>query len=151
MLDPSSNLPIVILHDEKDDRYLPIWIGLFEAQAIAMSMEGIEAPRPMTHDLFHNSLTELGARVVRVVISDLQDSTFFAQIVVETGSREQILDARPSDAIALALRAEAAVLVSAEVLEKALTGPVMEKIGSEEEVRKWLEEADPEEFGKYKM
>jgi len=151
MLDPSSNLPIVILHDPESDRYLPIWIGLFEAQAIAMKLEGIEATRPMTHDLFHQSLTDLGARIKRVVISDLRESTFHAEIQIEQDGASQTLDARPSDAIAMALRAEAVVFVNPSVLEKALEGPVLEKLGSEEEIRKWLEEAEPEEFGKYKM
>ncbi|MDH3254441.1 MAG: bifunctional nuclease family protein [Acidobacteriota bacterium] len=151
MLDPSSNLPIVVLHDPASDRYLPIWIGLFEAQAIAMSLEGIEAPRPMTHDLFHRSLTDLGARILHVVVSDLQDSTFHAQIHLERDGKVQVLDARPSDAIALALRAEASVLVNPDVLDKALAGDMFKQLGSEEEIRKWLEDASPEDFGKYKM
>jgi len=151
MLDPSSNLPIVILHDDEKDRYLPIWIGLFEAQAIAMVLEEVEAARPMTHDLLFDALSLLEVRIVRVVITDLQESTFHAQIVLETAGKERFLDARPSDSIALALRAGAGILVSSGVMEKALSGEQVEQFGTEDEVRKWLEDADPEAFGKYKM
>lgn len=152
VLDPTTNLPIVILHDEAGDRYLPIWIGLFEAQAIATSMEGIDPPRPMTHDLFHTALADFGARVTRIVIRDLQESTFYATVTIESaGDSSRTLDSRPSDAIALAVRSGADVHVAEAVFEKALTGTLHEKIGGEDQIRKWLEDADPEEFGKYKM
>lgn len=152
MLDPSSNLPIVILHDEESDRYLPIWIGLFEAQAIAMALEHLEPPRPMTHDLLMSIVSVVEARVRRIVISDLLESTFHAEIhLVDSDGRPTELDARPSDAIALALRAGAEILVSSEVMENALSGAQVEELGSEDEIRKWLEEAGPEDFGKYEM
>jgi bifunctional DNase/RNase len=105
----------------------------------------------MTHDLLFQSFSEMGANIVQVVISDLRESTFYAEIMIESSSGRHTIDARPSDAIALALRAEAAVLVNPEFLDTALKGPLLEKIGSEEEIRKWLETAEPEEFGKYKM
>jgi bifunctional DNase/RNase len=153
MLDPSSNLPIVVLKDPVSERFLPIWIGVFEAQAIALKLEGIVSPRPMTHDLLHQSLDQLRTRVARVVISDLRENTFFAEIHLRTENEEGrvIIDARPSDAIALALRAEAPVFVAPTVLDKAQSGPLSETLGDEDRLRKWLEEADPESFGKYEM
>lgn len=151
MVDPSSNLPIVLLHDPATERYLPIWIGLFEAQAIAMRLEGIETPRPMTHDLLYRSLHDLGAKVRHVIVCDLRDSTFLAEIHLEVGGQAKILDARPSDAIALALRADAPLFVAPEVLENALTAPPSDSVEDRDELRKWLEDADPEVFGKYKM
>lgn len=152
MLDPSSNLPIVILHDQQSDRFLPIWIGLFEAQAIAMALEQLAPPRPMTHDLLMSIVSGVEARVRRIVISELLESTFHAEIhLVDRDGRRSQLDARPSDAIALALRAGAEILVTSEVMESALSGEQVEKLGSEDEIRKWLEEAGPEDFGKYEM
>ena len=103
MLDPVSNSPIVVLKDEQDKFFLPIWVGIFEANAIALQLENISTPRPMTHDLLRNMIGELDAQVTRVVINDLRDSTFFAQIRLITGGKTLEVDARPSDAIALAL------------------------------------------------
>lgn len=104
MMDPSSSVPIVILRSEEHSRILPIWIGIFEANAIALKLEGIEPPRPMTHDLLVNLLGGINCRITRVAIHDLVDNTFFAQIFIQLDSEELIIDSRPSDAIALALR-----------------------------------------------
>ena len=104
MLDPSSNVPIVILRDIQSQLFLPIWIGVFEANAIALRIEGIEPPRPMTHDLLRSVVDQLGGTVEKIVISDLRESTFFAMIHVKNDGRSVAIDARPSDAIALALR-----------------------------------------------
>lgn len=151
MLDPSSNVPIVILRDEESDVFLPIWIGIFEANAIALRIEGVEAPRPMTHDLLLSSVRTLGAAIERIVISDLQESTFFAVIHLDRGGTKMTLDSRPSDAIALALRAEAPIFVLRKVLEKARAVEIDEGATEDEKIRKMLEELGPEDLGKYTM
>ena len=150
MLDPVSNSPIVVLKDEEDKFFLPIWVGIFEANAIALQLENVSTPRPMTHDLLRNMIAELDGQVTRIVINDLRDSTFFAQIRVTSGQRTLELDARPSDAIALALRTEAPIFVAQSVLEQAQTiSPDVE--GSEDKVKKLFEQLDAEDLGKYKM
>ena len=150
MLDPVSNSPIVVLKDDTEKFFLPIWVGIFEANAIALQLENVSTPRPMTHDLLRNMISELDARVTRVVINDLRDSTFFAQIRVIIGDRTLELDARPSDAIALALRVEAPIYVAQSVLDQAQTiSPDGED--QDEKVKKWFEQLDGEDLGKYKM
>lgn len=150
MLDPVSNSPIVVLKDEEEKFFLPIWVGIFEANAIALQLENIATPRPMTHDLLRNTISELHARVTRVVINDLRDSTFFAQIRVIAGDRTLELDARPSDAIALALRTEAPIFVEQAVLDQAQT--ISPEGGeSDEKMKKWFDELGPDDLGKYKM
>ena len=150
MLDPVSNSPIVVLKDDEEKFFLPIWVGIFEANAIALQLENVTTPRPMTHDLLKNMIAELDARVTRVVINDLRDSTFFAQIRVITGERTLELDARPSDAIALALRADAPIYVAQSVLEQAQTiSP--DSDDQDEKMKKWFEQLDTEDLGKYKM
>ena len=150
MLDPVSNSPIVVLKDDAEKFFLPIWVGIFEANAIALQLENVSTPRPMTHDLLRNMIAELDARVTRVVINDLRDSTFFAQIRVITGERTLELDARPSDAIALALRADAPIYVAQSVLEQAQTiSPDSED--QDEKVKKWFDNLTPDDLGKYKM
>ena len=152
MLDPVSNSPIVVLKDENEKFFLPIWVGIFEANAIALQLESISTPRPMTHDLLRNMIAELDARVTRIVINDLRDSTFFAQIALMTGGRTLELDARPSDAIALALRTEAPIFVAQSVLEQAQTiSPDGGGEESEEKMKKWFENLGPDDLGKYKM
>jgi bifunctional DNase/RNase len=156
MLDPVSNSPIVVLKDDDDKLFLPIWVGIFEANAIALQLENVTTPRPMTHDLLKNAIAELDARVTRVVISDLRDSTFFAQIRVlinrEGGDRMLELDARPSDAIALALRTDAPIFVTQSVLEQAQTiTPEPGDEPDEEKMKKWFENLGPDDLGKYKM
>ena len=151
MLDPSSNLPIVILRDESSNAFLPIWIGVFEANAIALKIEGVETPRPMTHDLLQSFLTDLGVDVTKILISDLRDNTFFAEIHLDLGQRALTIDSRPSDALALALRAEAPIFVRRSVLEKAQSIDLAGDIQDDERLKKWLEDVDPEDLGKYEM
>jgi bifunctional DNase/RNase len=154
MLDPVSNSPIVVLKDDDEKFFLPIWVGIFEANAIALQLENISTPRPMTHDLLRTMIDELDATVTRIVINELRDSTFFARILLNTSrggtDRTLEIDARPSDAIALALRTEAPIFVAQSVLEQAQTiTPEAEE--SEEKVSKWFENVSPEDLGKYKM
>lgn len=150
MLDPVSNSPIVVLKDDDEKFFLPIWVGIFEANAIALQLENVTTPRPMTHDLLRNMISELDAHVTRVVINDLRDSTFFAQIRLNVGSKVLEVDARPSDAIALALRTEAPIYVAQSVLDQAQTiSPEGED--QDEKMKKWFENLGPEDLGKYKM
>jgi bifunctional DNase/RNase len=152
LLDPASNVPIVILRDAENQLLLPIWIGLFEANAIALRLESVETPRPMTHDLLRQAIESLGGRVEQVLIRDLRDSTYFASVTVATSAGPVILDARPSDAIALALRTDTAIHVSRSVLEKARAADLAaEPEDDQEKVRKWLEGINPDDLGKYTM
>ena len=151
MLDPVSNSPIVVLKDEEEKFFLPIWVGIFEANAIALQLENVTTPRPMTHDLLRNMISELNARVIRVVINDLRDSTFFAQIRVITGEKTLELDARPSDAIALALRTRAPIFVEETVIDNAKTVDTSSEKADADRLHKWLESLDPDDLGKYKM
>ncbi len=123
LMDPVSNMPVVILRDTEKGHFLPIWVGIFEANAIALEMEKVTTPRPMTHDLLKNLLGELDARVDRVVINDLKENTFFARIHLTRGDSTLSVDSRPSDAIALALRSQAEIFVEEEVLEKSRIPP----------------------------
>jgi len=118
-LDPLSNMPMIILRDEEEKRSLPIWVGLFEANAIALELEKISTPRPMTHDLIKNILESLDARVQKIVVNDLRDNTFYAVIHLRLGSADITVDSRPSDAIALALRVGAPIFVEEDVVQKA--------------------------------
>ena len=151
MLDPSSKTPIVLLHDPSGSALLPIWIGVFEANAIALRIEGVEPPRPMTHDLLFTSLELMGAKVQRVTISELRESTFYAVISLHGPSGEHVIDSRPSDAIALALRAEAPIFAHRSVLESARAIDFSSKVSSEEKLKQWLEEAAEDDFGEYEM
>lgn len=151
MVDPASNLHIVILREQEGQRLLPIWIGFFEANAIAQRMDGLEPPRPMTHDLLHSTFIELGAQLEKVVISDLRDTTFYALIHYRQAAQSLSIDARPSDAIALAVRAEVPIFVRGSVLDKAQAMDRASEASTEEQLRKWLEEISPEELGKYTM
>lgn len=151
MLDPSSNVPIVILRDLENQLFLPIWIGISEAQAIASRIEGIDPPRPMTHDLLRSMVETLGAKVSKVVISDLKENTFFAALHVLQGDHEFVVDARPSDAIALALRVEAPIFVLQSVLDQAQAVDLAAKSTDQEKLKKWLEDISPEELGKWTM
>ena len=151
LMDPVSNMPVVILRDAEDGLFLPIWVGLFEANAIALEMEKISTPRPMTHDLLKNVLAELDAHVDRVVINELKDNTFFARIHLTRGDTHFDIDSRPSDAIALALRSRAEIFVEQEVLEKSKSLRAEGGEPDPERLKKWLEEVSPEDLGKYKM
>jgi len=151
MLDPSSDIPIVILKDTGSQLFLPIWIGVPEAKAIAIRIEGVELPRPMTHDLLRSVFETLGARIDRIVISDLKDNTFFALIHLLRQGETLTVDARPSDAIALALRTDAPIFVRRTVMEKAQAVDLAAQVTDEEKLKKWLEEISPEDLGKYTM
>jgi bifunctional DNase/RNase len=151
MIDPVSNMPIIILKDSSGDTILPIWVGVFEANAIAMELEKIVAPRPMTHDLLRNVIEGLQAKVERIVITDLKENTFFAMIHVTRNGQQLAIDSRPSDAMALALRSEVPILVEETVLEKSSVSGDESGSDETERLRKWLEEVDPEELGKYEM
>jgi uncharacterized protein len=144
MMDPGSGTPIIILKDINSETMLPIWVGAYEANAIALEIEKVSPQRPMTHDLLRNIIVEMGARVERVVVTELKDNTFFAVIVMRSSADESILvDARPSDAIALALRADCPIFVNEEVI-KASRNTVS---GSEEEETSGAEEEWPDVIG----
>ncbi|MBI4011566.1 MAG: bifunctional nuclease family protein [Candidatus Rokubacteria bacterium] len=151
-LDPLSNMPIIILRDEEEKRSLPIWVGLFEANAIALELEKISTPRPMTHDLIKNILESVDAKVEKIIVNDLRDNTFFALIHLRLGEEEITVDSRPSDAIALALRVGAPIFVDEDVVRRAKSVEVAPKESDDQEkLKEWLENLKPEDFGKYKM
>lgn len=154
MLDPTTQVPIVILRDLQDSNTLPIWIGLVEASAIAMEMEKIKIHRPLTHDLLKNVIDELKAHVIKIEITDLRDNTFYALIHLDQNGNTLAIDSRPSDAIALALRTESPIFVDEKVIEKSKKLEVKDLSFSDENKDKWaeiLENLNPEDFGKYKM
>lgn len=150
-LDPVTQNPIVLLVDLEYKRMIPIWIGQAEANAIFIAMEHIQAPRPMTHDLMKNVLEELGAQVLRVEITDLRDSTYYAILYLKYKSGVLGIDSRPSDAIALALRCSAPIYVSEKVLEKTPVVDLTQEVKESDRMREILESLKPEDFGKYKM
>ncbi len=151
MIDPITNMPIVILKDKAGDRVLPIWVGVFEANAIALQIENISTPRPMTHDLIKNILTEIEAEVQRIVVSDLRDNTFYAMIYLDRDGETIAIDARPSDAIALALRTRSPIFVEDSVVESAKGLDLSKESTDSERLQKWLEGLNPDDLGKYKM
>jgi hypothetical protein len=144
-------MPIVILKDVSGDAVLPIWVGIYEANAIALEIEKVTTPRPMTHDLIKNLLVGLDTQVHKVVVSDLREDTFFAVIWLEREGRVISVDSRPSDALALALRLDCPIFVEDTVLKSSkLASSVSDKVSSEE-LRKWLENLNDEDLGRYKM
>ena len=150
-MDPVTNLPIVILKDVGSETLLPIWVGVFEANAIALEIEKVATPRPMTHDLIRSVLTGLDAFVHRVVVTELRDDTFYAVIWVERNGQIISIDSRPSDALALALRADCPIFVDEQVIKNSKSSVnVNEKVTSEE-LRRWLESLNDEDLGRYKM
>jgi bifunctional DNase/RNase len=151
MVDPITNMPIVILKDKDGDRVLPIWVGIFEANAIALQIENIATPRPMTHDLLRNVITDLNGQVDRVVVSDLKDNTFYAIIHLTVRGERVAVDARPSDAIALALRTRSPILVEETVINNAKTVDFTSERADADRLQQWLENLDPDDLGKYKM
>ncbi len=151
MIDPISNLPIVILKDPTSDRVLPIWVGIFEANAIALQIESISTPRPMTHDLVKNLLEALDATIEKIVITELRDSTFYALIHVRFQGVTFHVDSRPSDAIAIALRTEAQIFVEEDVLSEAKKIDFPKDPAENEKLKKCLENLDPEDLVKYEM
>jgi bifunctional DNase/RNase len=155
-IDPLTNTPIVILKDLDEKKAIPIWIGLFEASAIATELEKITFSRPMTHDLIYELLKTLGVEVVKIEIHDLRNNTFFANIHLLKDNETMVVDSRPSDAIALALRAKAQIFVDEKVIEKSRNVDFGKKITDldnlkDEKIKEFLENLSPEDFGKYKM
>ena len=151
MMDPVTNLPIVILKEVGSETLLPIWVGVFEANAIALEIEKVATPRPMTHDLIRSVLTGLDAFVHRVVVTELRDDTFYAVIWVERNGQIISIDSRPSDALALALRADCPIFVDEEVLKVSKTASAVSERLGDEELKKWLEGLNDDDLGKYKM
>ena len=151
MVDPITNMPIVILRDKDGQKVLPIWVGIFEANAIALQIENIATPRPMTHDLLRNVIQDLNASVQKIVVCDLQENTFYALIYLSLNGETVAIDARPSDAIALALRTRAPIFVEDAVIDHAKTVDFSTEKADADRLHKWLESLDPDDLGKYKM
>lgn len=151
MLDPVTNLPIVILRNLDGNSVLPIWVGAYEANAIALEIEKVAAPRPMTHDLIRNVLLGTETMLRKVVVSELKDDTFYAVIWMEKNGELISVDSRPSDALALALRMDCPIFVDEEVLRTSKVGQAVSDKASSEELRRWLENLNDEDLGQYKM
>jgi uncharacterized protein len=151
MVDPVTNMPIILLRDSEGQKVLPIWVGVYEANAIALQIENVSTPRPMTHDLLKNVIGDLKGTVRKIVVSDLKDNTFFALIYLEVNGETVAIDARPSDAIALALRARAPIFVEESVIDNAKPFDPSGEKPDTDRLQKWLENLDPDELGKYKM
>jgi bifunctional DNase/RNase len=150
MMDPVTNMPIVILKDVNGNSILPIWVGVYEANAIALEIEKVSTPRPMTHDLIKTLLLGLNTGMKKVVVSELKDDTFYAVIWLERDGEIISVDSRPSDALALALRLDCPIYVEEAVLKSSKMASVSEKVNNEE-LRKWLEGLNDEDLGRYKM
>jgi len=151
MMDPVTNMPIVVLRDTSGSAILPIWVGIYEANAIALEIEKVQTPRPMTHDLLRNVLLGLDCRVQRVVVNELKDDTFYALIWIERNGQMMSIDSRPSDALALALRVDCPIYVDEEVLKSSKVSSAISEKSTNEELRKWLEGLNDEDLGRYKM
>jgi uncharacterized protein len=151
MMDPITNSPIVILQDVEKNTLLPIWVGIFEANAIALQIERIDTPRPMTHDLIKNILTQFDAQVEKIVVTELRDNTFYALIHLRMREEQLTIDSRPSDAIALALRTDSPIFVTEDVINNSRSITLDKENLDPEDVKKWLENLNPEDLGKYKM
>jgi bifunctional DNase/RNase len=151
-MDPATNMPIVVLKDVGSDTVMPIWVGIFEANAIAIEIEKVAAPRPMTHDLTRNLMHYLNTELERVVITELKDDTFYAVLWLRQDGEQMTVDARPSDAIALALRADCPIYVSEQVMQSAKLNTSGPPEGpTAEQLRGWLEGLNDEDLGRYKM
>jgi bifunctional DNase/RNase len=150
MLDPTTNMPIIVLKEVENDSVLPIWVGVFEANAIALEIEKVSPPRPMTHDLLKNAIVGLGATVERVVVTELRNDTFFAAIWATRNGEPLVIDSRPSDAIALAMRTDCPIFVNEEVLKSSriATGAAGRITG--EDLRRWLEGPGEDDPGRYR-
>jgi bifunctional DNase/RNase len=151
MMDPATNQPVVVLKELQGSGVLPIWVGVYEAQAIALEIEKVQTARPMTHDLLKNVLTGLNVHVQKVVVSDLKDDTFYALIWMEREGQTLSMDSRPSDALALALRLDCPIYVEDQVLKSSKITSVVSEKSTNEELRKWLENLSDEDLGRYKM
>ena len=151
MMDPVTNMPIVVLKDAHGQAILPIWVGVYEANAIALEIEKVQTPRPMTHDLLKNVLLGLNVNVKKVVVNELRDDTFYALIWVEREGQLMSIDSRPSDALALALRVDCPIFVEEDVLKNSKVSTAINEKSTNEELRKWLEGLNDEDLGRYKM
>jgi len=151
MMDPVTNMPIVVLKDSRGSAILPIWVGIYEANAIALEIEKVQTPRPMTHDLLRNLLLGLNVRVHKVVVSELKEDTFYALIWMEREGQMMSMDSRPSDALALALRVDCPIYVEETVLKSSKLSSALTEKSQNEELRKWLEGLSDEDLGRYKM
>jgi bifunctional DNase/RNase len=152
MMDPATNMPIVVLKDVASETVMPIWVGIFEANAIAIEIEKVAAPRPMTHDLARNLIHHLKGRLERVVITEIKDDTFHSVLWLRQGDETVTIDARPSDAIALALRADCPIYVAEEVMKSARLNTSGPPEGpTAEQLRGWLEGLNDDDLGRYKM
>src|SRR5437867_12289623 len=151
MMDPVTNMPIVILKDSGSDTVLPIWVGIYEANAIALEIEKVSTPRPMTHDLIKSVLTGLRTGIRKVVVNDLKEDTFYAVIWLERNGELISIDSRPSDALAIALRLDCPIYVEETVLSTSKSVAAVAEVGSNEELRRWLENLNDEDMGRYKM
>ncbi len=151
MMDPITNMPIVVLKDLQNETVLPIWIGVYEANAIALEIEKVATPRPMTHDLVRNILLGFDAHLRKVVVTELKDDTFFAVLWVEREGQLYGIDSRPSDALALALRLDCPIWVTDDVIASSKLSPTLNEKANSEELRKWLENLGEEDLGEYKM
>jgi uncharacterized protein len=151
MMDPVTNMPIVVLKDSDTETVLPIWVGIYEANAIALEIEKVSTPRPMTHDLLKNLLIGLETTVRKVVVTELRDDTFFAVIWLDRGGDVISIDSRPSDALALALRMDCPIFVEEEVLKSSKIANTVSDRVSSDELRKWLENLGEDDLGRYKM
>ncbi|HEY7680976.1 MAG TPA: bifunctional nuclease family protein [Terriglobia bacterium] len=151
MMDPVTNLPIVILKDVNGNTVLPIWVGVYEANAIALEIEKVATPRPMTHDLIKNLLVGLNTAVQKVVVNELKEETYYALIWLEQNGQVISIDSRPSDALALALRLDCPIFVDEEVLKSSKVANTVSEKATNEELKKWLEGLGDEDMGRYKM
>ena len=152
MIDPITNMPIIILRDQEGQRILPIWVGVFEANAIALQIENVQTPRPMTHDLLKNIIDDLSAQVERIVVTELKENTFYALIHLRKNGDSIEVDARPSDAIALALRTRSPIFVEEAVIQNARSVENSRESSMDvTRLQKWLEGLSEDELGKYKM
>lgn len=151
MMDPMTNMPIVVLKDLSGDSVLPIWVGIYEANAIALEIEKVTTPRPMTHDLIKVVLMGLDTSIRKVVVNELKDDTFYAMIWLEREGRLISVDSRPSDALALALRHDCPIFVDEKVLQSSRNSATVSEKVNNEELRKWLENLNDEDLGRYKM
>jgi len=149
--DPVTNMPVVVLREVSGDRVLPIWIGVFEGNAIELQREGVQTPRPMTHDLLKTIIDELGGQVERIVVSELKDNTFYATLHVLSPRGQIAVDSRPSDAIALALRTGARIFVEESVIRSARSVEASPQALDVGRLQKWLENLPDDDLGKYKM
>jgi uncharacterized protein len=151
MMDPVTNMPIVVLKDVQGQAILPIWVGVYEANAIALEIEKVQTPRPMTHDLLRNVFLGLDVRVQKIVVTDLREDTFYAVIWVDRAGEMMTIDSRPSDALALALRMDCPIFVDEEVLKSTKVSSAITERSSNEQLRSWLEGLSDEDLGRYKM